>query len=114
MSDDEKCREIARAAGVNWHRPTDAEIEHGSYYQYSPDYTRDVAAIQSVVERLSAMHGWNFQQPYALLLRTIVLRRRNHCNEEQVLYWMAEATAAQRSEAVLDALAVMDATAEQS
>lgn len=72
------------------------------------DPLNDLNTMHDCVAHLSEKHGWAFQQPYELALRTIVTRRRRGCNEEQVRFWMSEATAQQKAEAVLDALAIIN------
>lgn len=48
MTDDEINEAIAETLGRKYHKPTDAEMESGGYYQYEPHYTKDLNAMHEV------------------------------------------------------------------
>ena len=77
-----------------------------------PQYPLDRNAICAAVEHMICLHGWNFQQPYIECLKLIIKRRRKGMNEAQSLFWLSEATAQQRCEAFIDALAIMKTVKE--
>lgn len=85
---------IAKAIGVKFHHPTEEEIKSGSYYQYEPDYTRDLNAMHSAEK-------W---------LEQDIVRRNRYANELHNLdiptpeFFRISATAAQRAEAFLKTL----------
>jgi len=44
---------IAQVMGLEYHKPTEAEIASGSYYQYEPDFTTDLNAMAAAKKTLS-------------------------------------------------------------
>ncbi len=69
-----------------------------------PDYLGDLNMIHGAVAIACEKTGFPFQEAYTRELRAVVTRRRRGLNEMQFDYWMAEATAAQCSEAFLRTL----------
>lgn len=69
-----------------------------------PDYLTDLNAMHEAVNHACETGGFTFQERYVRELRAVVTRRRRDCNEMQIDYWMAEATAGQRAEAFLRTL----------
>lgn len=77
---------IAGLLGREWHRPTQNEIQSGSYYSYWPDFTRSLdlihAAIrtqplqiqrtisQNLTNRLMTVKGDQWDDNLALILAT--------------------------------------------
>lgn len=57
MSPEAQNRAIAESIGAKWHKPTEAEIASGSYYQYAPDYTSDLNAMAEVEATLAGRKG---------------------------------------------------------
>lgn len=43
---------IAKWCGMVYHKPTEEEVASGSYYQYEPDYRRDLNLIRKPVSDL--------------------------------------------------------------
>ena len=71
------------------------------YFKDSPNFPADLNACTEMVAHEVKLVGFPFQEAYIRELRAIVTRRRRDCNEMQVDFWMAEATAHQRCEAFL-------------
>lgn len=53
MTDIEINSAIAESIGQRYHKPTEAEIKSGSYYQYEPKFCNDLNAMHQVVQILS-------------------------------------------------------------
>jgi hypothetical protein len=45
-------RKLAEWMGHRYHKPTEAEVKSGSYYQYEPDYTKSLDAVAEAEARL--------------------------------------------------------------
>lgn len=43
---------ICEALGRKWHKPTEDEINSGSYYSYYPDFTRDLNSMHEALKLL--------------------------------------------------------------
>lgn len=82
---------IAKVLGRKFHHPTEEELRSGSYYQYEPDYTRDLNTMNDA-EKAMLAHGQH-RQRYVSELRAITA---------DIDVW--HATAAQRAEAFLRTL----------
>lgn len=50
MTDEQIIIAVAKLDGVEYHKPTEAEIKSGSYYQYEPNYLVSRDAIIPVIE----------------------------------------------------------------
>lgn len=91
MTEQEQNQAIAEAIGMKYHKPTEAEIKGGSYYQYEPQFTRDLNAIHEAEGILLPSHQIDFAYHLKELACPIT-------GED----WMAiHSTAAQRAEAFL-------------
>lgn len=66
-----------------------------------PDYLNDLNAIHEATMHAAEIEGTKFQALFQLRLQEVVERRRRDLNREQIGWWMNNATAAQRCEALL-------------
>lgn len=82
---------IAEALGRRYHKPTEAEVKSGSYYQYEPDFTSDLNAMRGAVLALR-------KQDFKAYMRY----QQELIKQDGLLY--TDAAAAQRSEAFLKAI----------
>ena len=99
MTIEEQNKAICKAIGQEYHKPTEAEISGGSYYQYEPDFTRDLNLIQGAVKTLSeGKRGY-----YNAELSKIAVNRplSSTVKEPEFIFRFVNATAAQRAEAFL-------------
>jgi hypothetical protein len=70
-----------------------------------------LSARERVLRECEA-HGWQFQQPFVIALRSVVSRRRRECHEAQIQFWLAMATEAQLQEAFGEALTIHSLTTQ--
>lgn len=61
---------ICEAWGRSWHRPTAEELKSGSYYQYEPDFTRELGVIQRVCEDVLTDDEWDAMADALFAART--------------------------------------------
>jgi|ERR1051325_2386424 len=82
---------IAEFCGLPYHKPTEAELASGCYYQYEPDYLSDLNLMhkaENIIIKKTAR-----RQRYVAELRAVTA---------DIDTW--HATAAQRAEALLKAI----------
>lgn len=58
MNEQEQNEAIVEALGQKYHKPTEAEIKSGSYYQYEPQFTRDLNSMHEVEKILTDHTGY--------------------------------------------------------
>jgi len=56
MTPEEQRIALAEWNGTPYHKPTEVELASGSYYQYEPDYTRDLDSVHALESKLCAEH----------------------------------------------------------
>lgn len=100
------CEAIGR---LKWHRPTPEEIATGSYYQYEPDFTRDLNAMHEAEKVLTEEQCQCFSQAlYDIAHGRTVNTDDYYGGYFEVPYYslrkFVSATAAQRAEAFLKCL----------
>lgn len=97
MSDEEINQAIAEALGRKYHKPTEAELKRGSYYQYEPNYCGDLNAMNQSERCLPATE----RDVYQDWLARVVDRERRMAT---VTWLCINSTARQRAEAFLRTL----------
>ena len=96
MKPEEQNMAIAEWLGVKYHKPTALEINSGSYYQYEPNYCRDLNAIHEAFARLENVQQARFGEELAYILG---IEHWTSC--KLIIRAVMKATAAQRAEALL-------------
>lgn len=91
MTNEEQNIAVAEFMRVKWHKPTDAEKASGSYYQYEPDYGKDLNAMHEAELKLNEKEEW--PGSYILNLSLVI--------DSDFDFRLLTATASQRREALL-------------
>lgn len=102
-------QEIALCEWAGWKRA--AEYDWGNLAHWRngtrvvtrgdlPDTNR-LDVLHEVTMKAVEQGGWDFQQKFNHFLTEVAMRRREGSNVNQKLFWMSNATAAQRREALL-------------
>jgi hypothetical protein len=99
MNPEDQNKAICQAIEKEYHKPTEAELASGSYYQYEPDFTTDLNLMAQVE---STLKTYDQIREYCSHLEKIV------CRVHSGLFlhpWVEiRASAAQKSEAFLRTL----------
>lgn len=103
MTEQEQNEAIAKAISRKYHKPTEAEVASGSYYQYEPEFTRDLNACAEMEKVLVGTNRW--QQYMQRLSEKICADADEPLNYDIETQWgMIHASAPQRCEAFLRTL----------
>lgn len=84
-------------------------LEPDGSYNYPLDYHIDLNPIHAAILSACEVGGYEFQAMFQLRLQEAVQRTRRDLNREQIGFWMNNADAAQRCEALLKAVGKWEA-----
>lgn len=101
---------IAALVGPEYHKPTEAEVKSGSYYQYEPDFTSDLNACHEMEATLTYTNGCSEQ--YGCILSQVCLQGAQ-LSDQLARFKILHATARQRCEAFLRTLNLWTETPER-